>query len=121
MSLKANQLWVVQTSEELSAAVRRMVWKWAGVDRRTIGEQLLRSSDSIGANIVEGYGRLHPLDSRRFYSIALGSLEETIFWIKRSETSGLVSTNESRHLRQRYALLSHSLTKFARIKRPESH
>ena len=40
--------------------------------------QIRRSSKSVMANIAEGYGRYHYLDSLRFYYIARGSLEETI-------------------------------------------
>ena len=40
--------------------------------------QIRRSSKSVIANIAEGYGRYHYLDSLRFYSIARGSLNETL-------------------------------------------
>jgi four helix bundle protein len=40
--------------------------------------QIRRSSKSIGANIAEGYGRYHYVDSLRFYYIARGSLTETL-------------------------------------------
>lgn len=37
------------------------------MDKKHIGDQFLRSVDSIGANIAEGYGRFHYLDKVRFY------------------------------------------------------
>ncbi len=40
--------------------------------------QIRRSSKSVMANIAEGYGRYHYLDSLRFYYYARGSLTETI-------------------------------------------
>jgi len=40
--------------------------------------QVRRSSKSITANIAEGYGRFHYLDSLKFYSNARGSLNETL-------------------------------------------
>ena len=40
-------------------------------------QQIRRASKGISANIAEGYGRFHFLDSLRFYSIARGSLNET--------------------------------------------
>lgn len=43
--------------------------------------QLLRASTSVGANIVEGYGRNSRKDYRRFLSIAKGSALETEYWI----------------------------------------
>jgi four helix bundle protein len=41
-------------------------------------DQIRRSSKSSPANIAEGYGRYHYLDSLRFYAIARGSLNETL-------------------------------------------
>jgi len=40
--------------------------------------QIRRSSKSVTANIGEGYGRYHYLDSLRYYSIARGELNETL-------------------------------------------
>lgn len=40
--------------------------------------QICRAAKSITANIAEGYGRYHYLDSLKFYSNARGSLEETL-------------------------------------------
>lgn len=40
--------------------------------------QVRGSSKSITANIAEGYGRYHYLDSVKFYSNARGSLNETL-------------------------------------------
>jgi len=40
--------------------------------------QIRRSSKSVTANIAEGYGRYHYLDSLKFYSIARGELNETL-------------------------------------------
>ncbi len=47
-------------------------------ERHDLTSQIRRSSKSVMANIAEGYGRYHYLDSLRFYYIARGSLEETI-------------------------------------------
>lgn len=46
-----------------------------------IGNQVVRSIDSIGANIAEGYGRFHYKDSIKFYYNARGSLWESKHWI----------------------------------------
>ncbi len=41
-----------------------------------LAPQLRRASKSVTANIAEGYGRYHYLDSLKFYSNARGSLNE---------------------------------------------
>lgn len=47
-----------------------------------IGNQLIRAIDSVGANIAEGYGRFHYLDSTRFYYNSRGSLYESEHWLE---------------------------------------
>jgi four helix bundle protein len=42
-----------------------------------VKDQIDRASLSIALNLAEGVGRRTTKDRRRFYSIALGSLEET--------------------------------------------
>jgi four helix bundle protein len=46
-----------------------------------MGDQSIRSTDSVGANIAEGYGRFHYLDKIRFYYNARGSLFESKHWL----------------------------------------
>lgn len=48
---------------------------------RFIIEQLLRASASIGANVVEGYGRGSRADYKRFLYIARGSCLESEYWM----------------------------------------
>jgi len=44
------------------------------------GDQFLESTDSVGANVAEGYGRFHYLDKIKFYYNARGSLLESRHW-----------------------------------------
>jgi len=43
--------------------------------------QLVRSSSSVGANIAEGFGRYKGKEYQRFLQIALGSANETEYWL----------------------------------------
>jgi four helix bundle protein len=63
---------------------------WRSLDQWSIGMQLLRSVNSIGANIAEGCGRSHAPDRRRFFVIARGSLFETEHWLARAQHLGLM-------------------------------
>jgi four helix bundle protein len=47
-------------------------------EKYDLAVQIRRSSKSVTANIAEGYGRYHFLDSLRYYSIARGELNETL-------------------------------------------
>lgn len=45
-------------------------------------DQILRSSFSVGANIVEGYGKYKGKEYPRFIQMALGSAQETEYWLE---------------------------------------
>jgi four helix bundle protein len=68
--------------------------KWGHVDRETVGIQLIKSADSIGANIAEGSGRGSPAEKRRFAKIARGSLFEVKHWLRRAYKRHLLSDSE---------------------------
>jgi four helix bundle protein len=59
-----------------------------------VGKQLIKSADSIGANIAEGTGRGSYADNRRFARIARGSLFEVKHWLRRAYRRDLLTENE---------------------------
>jgi len=56
-----------------------------------IGDQLLRSSTSIGANIVEAKSSSSKKEFIKYYEIALKSANETMYWLCLLRDSGLMS------------------------------
>ncbi len=46
-----------------------------------IGDQLLRSGMSIGANLIEGKAASSRLEYKKFFEIALKSANETKYWL----------------------------------------
>lgn len=84
----------------LAEALSDMVWsdfdKWSEKAKRTIGYQVVRSSDSIAANIAEGYGRYTPADRRTFYRYSRGSFEETKAWLRKALRRGLLTVNRGK-------------------------
>ena len=76
--------------DEVFAATSR----WPSYVRWSIGLQLVRAADSVGANIAEAAGRWHRQDQRRFLLIARGSLYETEHWIARAAARGLVNPED---------------------------
>lgn len=76
-------------SFQFSNEVWEIVIKWDYFAKDTVGKQLVRSADSVSANIAEGFGRYGKTDKIRFYRIGLGSLEETEDWINKSSVRNL--------------------------------
>ncbi len=79
-----EKLRVYQLSEQLSDAIWDTVCGWKPLATDTVGKQLIRSADSIGANIAEGSGRGTYQDNRRFVRTARESLYETRHWLRRA-------------------------------------
>ena len=80
---KITDLKVYILAEELSDLIWDDFDDWPEKVKRTIGYQIIRSGDSVAANIAEGYGRFTPKDRKLFYRYARGSLEETKAWLRK--------------------------------------
>ncbi|WP_293148411.1 MULTISPECIES: four helix bundle protein [unclassified Microcoleus] len=89
-----QKLDVYKLSEKLADEIWNIVIKWDALAKDTVGKQIIRSADSIGANIAEGDGRGSYQDHRRFIKIARGSLYETKHWLRRAYTRQLLTTTQ---------------------------
>jgi len=89
---------VYKMSEELSDSIWNIVTKWDYFAKDTIGKQLVEASDSIAANIAEGYGRYHFKENKNFCYFARGSLEETKTWLRKSIRWGLIDKSDHQEL-----------------------
>jgi four helix bundle protein len=90
-----EELRVYQMSETLSDTIWEIVVNWNALPRDTVGKQLIRAVDSIGANIAEGAGRGSYQDNRRFVRIARGSLNETRHWLRRAHNRKLLTSEQT--------------------------
>ena len=79
-----ENLQVYQLAERLADSVWDIVMAWPEFAKDTVGKQIVRSADSIGANISEGVGRGSHADNKRFVRMARGSLNETKHWLRRA-------------------------------------
>lgn len=118
-----QSLRVYQLSERLADEVWRVVKGWGGgIASRTIGEQLVRAADSVGANIAEGAGRGTYKDNKRFIMIARGSLYETQHWLRRAFQRQLLAQDEIDQIRILLNELSPKLNAYLRsIGKPKRH
>ena len=82
----------------LAEGIADLIWQvakgWDHFAMDTVGKQIVRAADSIGANIAEGNGRHSYADNRRFVQIARGSLYETQHWLRRAYKRGLLDTEQ---------------------------
>jgi four helix bundle protein len=85
---------------ELADDVHRIVGGFPPIDQWTLGVQLIRAVDSVGANIAESTGRWRTPDRRRLLLIARGSLLETEHWLIRGEARGLIEAGTSDRIQE---------------------
>jgi four helix bundle protein len=89
-----ENLKVYQLAENLADEIWVIVRKWDYFARDTVGKQLVKAADSIGANIAEGTGRGTCIDNRRFVRISRGSLYETRHWLRRAFRRDLLTETQ---------------------------
>ena len=89
-----ENLRVYQLSEEIADLTWEIVVKWKRLAQDTVGKQLIKAADSIGANIAEGTGRGSYADNRRFARIDRGSLFEVKHWLRRAYRRDLLTEDE---------------------------
>jgi four helix bundle protein len=79
-----ENLRVYKLSEKLADQIWSVALGWNNFAQDTVGKQLVKAADSIGANIAEGSSRGSFVDNRRFVRMARGSLNETQHWLRRA-------------------------------------
>jgi four helix bundle protein len=109
-----ESLRVYRLSEELSDAVWEIVGKWDGFSKDTVGKQIVRAADSIGANLAEGEGRGSYQDNRRFIKIARGSLQETQHWLRRAYKRSLLEQEQIEKIKPLIDTLAPTLNAYLR-------
>jgi four helix bundle protein len=108
-----KDLEVYQLSRKLSGVAWSIFCRMNFEDKKHMGDQFLRSVNSIGANIAEGYGRYHYLDKVRFYYNARGShFESFIHWLELLAEREKISETEYNSIRETAQNLLFKLNNF---------
>ena len=89
-----EELEVFQRFVEIADWAWSTVSRWPPIAVDTVGKQLIRASDRVGATLVEGDGRYSDAEAAHFFVIARGSARETRYWISRAIKRNLVAAEE---------------------------
>jgi len=93
-----QELDVYRLSETLSDIIWNVYDKWDNKARYTIGLQVIRSADSIAANLAEGFGRFSAPDRKKFYLCSRGSFEETKCWLRKAIRRKLLQDQDEKEI-----------------------
>ena len=88
--MKLEELKVYQLSMDIGEMIWMIVSRWDYFAKDTVGKQLVKSVDSIAANLSEGYGRFHYKENKQFCYYSRGSLYETKTCLKKAHNRDLI-------------------------------
>lgn len=111
--IKLEELDVYKLARRLSSLAWEMYEKLDWQDKKLMGDQFVEATDSIGANIAEGYRRYHYLDQIKFYYNARASLSESCgHWIELLHERKKITQAQFTSMKQIAGQLSVKLTNF---------
>lgn len=120
MSHRLEDLEVYTLSDSFANTIWNIVVDWDFFSKDTIGKQLVRSADSISANIAEGFGRYHYKENKNFCYFSRGSIIETKSWLNKALNRKLISDVDHATLMQELETIHIKLNAYIKFigKRP---
>ncbi len=117
MYIQTQDLEIMKMAEEIADSIYGRVRDWDHFERHSIGIQLVKSVDSIGANIAESQGRHHLRDSIQFIYYSRASLEESKFWLRRANRRRLITQEYFDSFNDKLSVLGRQLNAFINAKK----
>lgn len=112
--MELEDLKVYNMAMALGEKVWSIVDTWDYFQKDTIGKQLVKATDSIAANLSEGFGRYHFKEAKNFGYYSRGSLYETKTWLNKAFHRKLIQEVEFHNLRQELDVLVKMLNGYIR-------
>jgi len=112
---KLEELSVFKMADELSDYIWDIVAKWDFFAKKTMGDQIVRAADSVGANITEGYGRFFFGEYLLFLYYARGSVYETGYWAGKAWKRKLINDAQYKFIKERTDKLPLEINKVVKI------
>ena len=118
--MKLNQdgvenLGIYKLSYRLMIEIHKLTLSFPKIEQYGgIADQLRRSSKSITANIVEGFGKQHFFSGefQRMLVYAIGSCDETILWIKTARDLDYLKDDIANRYLNEYHILVKKISTF---------
>jgi len=98
--MNLEDLKVYQMAMTLGEKVWGIVIQWNYFAKDSIGKQLVRSADSVAANLSEGFGRFSYKENKQFCYYARGSLYETRTWLAKGNNRKLINDDDFNSLNE---------------------
>lgn len=110
-----EDLEVYQLAESFGDEIWVIVSAWDHFAKDIVGKQIVRSADSIGANIAEGYGRYHFKENRNFCFFSRGSILETKGWLIKSKNRNLINEEQFNALLEKLQIIHLKLNAYLKF------
>ena len=121
--MELEDLRVYNLAMELAEKIWKIVDQWNFFAKDTIGKQLVKAADSIGANLSEGFGRYHFREAKNFGYYSRGSLFETKTWLTKAKNRNLISDDDHRKFLSDLEIIAKMLNNYIKsigdVKEPE--
>ncbi|WP_413669810.1 four helix bundle protein [Mucilaginibacter sp. Mucisp86] len=110
-----EDLEVYRLADSFSDEIWFIVSSWDYFTKDTVGKQIVRSADSISANIAEGYGRYHYKENRNFCYFSRGSILETKGWLQKSKKRNLITEEQFNDLFEKLQVIHLKLNAYLKF------
>jgi len=88
--MKLEEFRIYNDAMEIGEKVWEIITEWDIFAKDTMGKQVVRSADSVAANLSEGLGRFHYKETKNFTYYSRGSLFETKTWLTKAKNRGIL-------------------------------
>ena len=92
--MRLEELEVYQMAMDVAEKIQILVGNWEYFAKDTIGKQIIKSADSVGANLSEGFGRYFYKENKQFCYYSRGSLFETKTWPTKAFKRNLITEED---------------------------
>ena len=119
--MKLEELKVYQLAMNVGEEVWAIVSKWDYFAKDSVGKQLVKSVDSIAANISEGFGRFHYKENKQFCYYSRGSLYETKTWLIKAHDRRLIVDDDFQSLQNDLETIAYKLNNYIKSIGPKTN